>query len=141
MEHTSTILKEKGLKQTPQRLVIYNILSNTDTHPTAEMIYNNLEGDYKSMSLATVYKTLNSFIEKGLVQELNVTGESVHYDANVDIHPHFICNTCKNVFDIKLDDFHNLTKNIENSFCDKDLFEIESYQLNLYGKCSECKNS
>ena len=66
------LLREKGFKVTPQRLAVYDVLSRTKAHPNAETIYNKLQPNYPTMSLATVYKTLDILSEIGLVQVLNV---------------------------------------------------------------------
>ena len=70
MKETAQMLREKGLKVTPQRIAVYNMLCHTVEHPNAEMIYKTLEPDHPTMSLATVYKTLDAFKHLGLVQEL-----------------------------------------------------------------------
>ena len=84
MRQTAEILKEKGLKVTPQRIAIYNMLKNTKEHPSAEGIYKALEQDNPTMSLATVYKTLDSFESVQLVQQLNVGEGYARYDAEID---------------------------------------------------------
>jgi len=129
------LLKESGLKVTPQRIAVYNYLIHTTSHPTADVIYKALERDYPALSLATVYKTLDTFSEKGLVQELNVGEDSFRYDANSSPHPHFLCKKCSAVYDLPtIDSFSNL----------KDLFmaetghNIESEQIYLYGTCKSC---
>ena len=54
----TALLRDKGFKVTPQRLAIYQVLANTKEHPSAEMIFNQLQPSYPTMSLATVYKTV-----------------------------------------------------------------------------------
>ena len=61
MKETAQLLREKGLKVTPQRIAVYNMLLGTTAHPNAEMIYKTLEPTNPTMSLATVYKTLDFF--------------------------------------------------------------------------------
>ena len=64
-------LREEGYKVTPQRIAIYNVLYAENNHPTAEMIYQSLREDHPSMSLATVYKTMEIFERIGLVRVLD----------------------------------------------------------------------
>lgn len=66
------LLREKGYKVTPQRLAIYEVLNNCNMHPTAETIYRIISDDYPTMSLATIYKTLDLLKEAGVIQELNI---------------------------------------------------------------------
>ncbi|SKA83641.1 Fur family transcriptional regulator, peroxide stress response regulator [Caloramator quimbayensis] len=135
MNKINDIFKDKNLKLTPQRYAIYKFLKSVKTHPSAEMIYNELKQDYPTMSLATVYKTLKTLIELNLVQELNVGEDNFRYDANVDIHPHIICLNCGKVDDIENTNFDNLKKDVL-SYTD---YDVLSYKLYFYGICSECK--
>lgn len=68
MEKIKTLLEEKGIKPTFQRLKILEYLSNNlNNHPTVEMVYEKLLNDIPTLSLTTVYNTLNNFLEKRLV--------------------------------------------------------------------------
>ena len=82
MEDIILTFKEKKLKLTPQRLAVYQYLKSTSEHPSAETIYKSLQPNYPTMSLATVYKTLKTLVEIGLVQELNVGEGNFRYDGN-----------------------------------------------------------
>lgn len=135
MKETAQILREKGLKVTPQRIAVYNMLRGTTEHPNAEMIYKTLEPTNPTMSLATVYKTLDFFKQLGLVQELNVGEGRSRYDAVVDWHPHTVCTCCGKVGDLHLD----ALKNVSQKLAPELDFEVEMEQLILYGKCSECR--
>ena len=94
MKETAQVLREKGLKVTPQRIAVYNMLLHSTEHPNAETIYRTLEATNPTMSLATVYKTLDFFKHLRLVQELNVGEGSARYDAQVHCHPHTVCTVC-----------------------------------------------
>lgn len=135
MKDTTKILRAKGLKVTPQRIAIYTMLSHTNEHPSAEMIYRTLEPTNPTLSLATVYKTLCLFKSSGLVQELNVGEPSARYDAIVDRHPHAVCNCCGKVVDLPADAFEELRQQA----ADLTDFTLESEQLIFYGKCPNCK--
>ena len=82
------ILRRNKKKVTPQRLAVYAALADTTEHPTAETLYKELRADYPTMSLATVYKSLDAFCEIGIVRELNVGEEAFRYDADISPHPH-----------------------------------------------------
>jgi Fur family peroxide stress response transcriptional regulator len=137
MENLNAIFKEKNLKLTPQRYAIYKYLKSTKSHPSAEMIYEELKINYPTMSLATVYKTLKTLIELRLVQELNVGEDNFRFDANTDAHPHIICLSCGRVDDIERADFGFLNKEAEK-YCD---YEIEEHKVYFYGLCPECKKA
>ena len=135
MKDTTQILRAKGLKVTPQRIAIYTMLSHTDEHPNAEMIYRALEPTNPTLSLATVYKTLDFFKASGLVQELNIGEASTRYDAIVTRHPHAVCTCCGKVVDLPEDTFGELRQQA-TQFTD---FLLESEQIIFYGKCPDCK--
>ena len=88
------LLRDKGFKATPQRLAIYEALASTTEHPNADMLYQKLTPKYPTMSLATVYKTLDILCTVGLAQELNVGEDAFRYDANTSNHPHVRCTVC-----------------------------------------------
>jgi len=137
MDEITKKLREHNLKVTPQRLAIYNMIINTNKHPSAETIYNTIKTDYPTMSLATVYKTVASFKLVNLIQELNIGDESIRYDGNTEFHAHLICTECKEIFDYKIPDF---LKDAKNNI-EKDMnFEFLYEQIYFYGICKNCKN-
>ena len=134
MNQLKEILKQKGLKITPQRLAIYGLLKNSKEHPSAEKIHKNLVTLFPTMSLATVYKTIDTFKEIGLVQELNIDKSNFRYDANTIPHPHIICLNCRKVEDLDTSILDNIYRNIQDS-CG---YKIITHQLYFYGYCPEC---
>ena len=101
IEKIKALLKEKGIKPTFQRLKILEYLSNNlKNHPTVEMVYEELLKDIPTLSLTTVYNTLNNFLEKGLVSGVTITGTEVRYDFNTKYHHHFLCKACGQIIDI-----------------------------------------
>lgn len=137
MKDIAQLLRSKGLKVTPQRIAIYTMLMNTKEHPNAEIIYKTLEPTNPTMSLATVYKTLDFFKATGLIQELNVGEGCSRYDANADCHPHVVCTQCGNVFDLEIEGLSNLREKI----ADQTDFDLQSEQLFFYGTCPNCKKN
>lgn len=135
MQETAQILRQKGLKVTPQRIAVYNMLLNTKQHPNAETIYRTLQPTNPTMSLATVYKTLDYFKQLNLVQELNVGEASSRYDALVHCHPHTVCSRCGQVEDLFMEDITEIHKKV----AEKLHFQVESEQLILYGVCANCQ--
>ncbi|OOB77396.1 MAG: transcriptional repressor [Epulopiscium sp. Nuni2H_MBin003] len=128
----ASVLKQHNLKVTPQRLAIFGALSNTTSHPTAEEIYTVIQSEFPTMSLATVYKTLDTFVKSNLIQQLNVGENSFRYDATTLSHPHIICTNCSVVVD--LENFMDLDFTKINTD-----FEITYHKLFLYGLCPTCK--
>lgn len=135
MLQIAELLRNKNIKVTPQRLAIYSVLYNTTSHPSAEKIYQSLQITHPTMSLATVYKTLDALKEADLVQELTTGSEFSRYDANVTSHPHAICLICGDVCDLHTD----TTKHFFDQIQKETDFELESCQMYFYGKCPNCK--
>lgn len=138
MSSIPEMLREKGLKVTPQRIAILNMLMNTKSHPTAEAIFKALEPTNPTMSLATVYKTLDSFTSAELIQELSIDGESLHYDYNAAFHPHIICKKCGSVCDIDLD-ISDEINSVINKIGSNTKYKVDKEQLFFYGLCENCE--
>ncbi|WP_069997378.1 Fur family transcriptional regulator [Cellulosilyticum sp. I15G10I2] len=136
MLELTTILKDHNLKVTPQRLSIFRMLRNTSAHPSAETIYTTLHDEYPTMSLATVYKTLDALVKHGLVQQLNIGEDSYRYDADTSPHPHIKCMACHKVVDM-----HHVQSvaQLREEVASLTQFDLSHEQLYFYGICPECK--
>lgn len=131
----TALLREKGFKVTPQRLAIYKVLANTKAHPSAEMIFNQLQPHYPTMSLATVYKTVEILKEIGLIQVLNAGEDSFRYDADTSLHPHVRCLQCGRV-----DDLHNIdSSEFIDEVAQKTPYRLTGQQFYFYGICPNCQ--
>lgn len=132
----TSLLREKGFKVTPQRLAIYNMLAATKSHPNAEMIFNDLQSLYPTMSLATVYKTMEILKEIGLVQILNAGEDSFRYDADTSDHPHVRCMKCGQVEDIENIDYSAFLNQVAHGT----KYELTGQQFYFYGICPTCQS-
>ena len=137
MKQFAEILKEKVLKVTPQRLAVYSALVTTKSHPSAEAIHKMLIADNPSISLATVYKTLDSFKTAGLIKELNFCFEYSNYDADMSDHQHIVCTKCCHVFDVYYKPDEAMREDVEK----ESGFKINDEQIVFYGICPECAAS
>lgn len=98
--------KAKGVPLTHQRLAVYEELSARHDHPSAESLYESLRKAYPSLSLATVYKTLQTLHEMGMVARVDSPTAQARYDAIVATHHHAVCTGCgriEDLFDPRLD--------------------------------------
>ena len=93
------ILKNANLKATPQRLGVLKVL-NKHTHPTIDELYAEVKKDYPSISLATVYKNLNTLIEEKLAVEVSIPNQKSKYDIYEEPHIHVICEDCGEIEDL-----------------------------------------
>lgn len=127
------IFKEKNLKLTLQRINIYSYLMFTCEHPTVDTIYKNIKKSIPTISLATVYKTLNTLVDSGLVKMFNACEENFRYDANINPHGHIKCKKCNKIED------YNLDESFKNCLPIKS-YKVEELDLFLYGVCKECSS-
>ena len=109
-------------------------LKSVKCHPTAETVYGEVKKKLPTISQGTVYRVLNNFKEKGDIQAID-TKDTVHFDADVSDHAHFICEKCGNVYDV-MDECSKcgILKNRKTK-----VGKINSYKINFYGICRNCK--
>ena len=124
--------KDTGLKITPQRIAVYEVLLNSKNHPTVEEIYEEVKKMYPYVSLATVYRTLETLEKIGLVRKVCFWGNSARYDANISEHHHLICEICGKIEDINIDEKLSIPENLNE-------YKTTSYSINIYGVCPECQ--
>lgn len=94
--------RSAGLKATPQRLAIFAALLASREHPSPEQLYSQVSRSLPSISLATIYKTLDSLERVGLVSQVAVPSEVRRYDANLAPHQHLVCEACSRIIDISV---------------------------------------
>jgi Fur family transcriptional regulator, peroxide stress response regulator len=92
-------IKERGGRVTVQRLAIINVLMRLD-HPTAEQIYHFMQDDFPTLSFTTVYNTLKSLKELGVVQE-HYQDERSRFEITEEAHHHFHCLQCDKLIDVQ----------------------------------------
>jgi Fur family iron response transcriptional regulator len=98
------ILKEAGIQPSASRMAIASYVCGTDAHPTADEVKDQVEKTFPTVSLATVYNTLNLFVEKGLLKEVQDSRQrSVRYDCNTKAHFHFVDEDTGRIIDLDAD--------------------------------------
>ena len=96
-------LHRAGLKATGPRMVILAALEQDHTHPTAEHLYATLRRAHPSLSLSTVYHTLDVFIRTGLCRRVSGPGDRLRVDGTPQDHDHAVCRLCGAIFDVARD--------------------------------------
>ena len=127
--------KTNALSVTPQRLAIYKALIQDETHPNPECIYNSIKKDFPTISLATVYKTLETFEKHHIISVVTPLHETVRYDAVMEPHHHVVCVNCKKVMDI-MDPSLDELKIPERLKMENQVIDY-SVQINVI--CSKCR--
>jgi Fe2+ or Zn2+ uptake regulation protein len=123
--------RRRGLKITPQRVAIFEALQGDASHPTAVGIYTRVAATMPSISLRTVYQTLNDLAALGEIQCHSVGTAAMRFDSNVDDHHHLVCDVCGGITDTYLD---------VSSLRPADLggFTVTSTRVILQGTCDRC---
>ncbi len=138
MEKTSGFIakcRERGLKLTPQRLAIHKILAAKAQHPTINEVYERIKKDYPSLSLNTVYKTLQLFIELGMASQFTTKEGVIRYEVKLAPHHHVLCLKCRKIHDV----FDSALDELKVSQPLKGGFDIIRHDVIFYGYCSDCK--
>ena len=129
------ICQEHHLIVTPQRIAIYQELINSDIHPTADTIYQNVKREYPSISFDTVNRTLLTFATIGIVDVVEIFGGAKRFDPNVANHHHLHCTHCGKVFDFYSRAYDHLKVPEELH----EQFQVTSKRVVLKGLCKKCR--
>ncbi|MFZ2901040.1 MAG: transcriptional repressor [Saprospiraceae bacterium] len=125
-------LSEKGLRVTPQRIAVLGAVITLDNHPTAEKVIEYIKQNHPNISVGTVYKVLDSFVENNLLRKVKTEGGIMRYDPLLSNHHHLYCKESDRIEDYedeKLDQLiidYFAKKGIEN-------FDIKNIQLHITG--------
>ena len=101
-------LTAAGLKATHQRMVIMDAIAYMENHPTAEHLFKVVRKNNPSLSLGTVYKTLETFVSNRLIAKVATRDGHMRYDPRTDHHGHIYCTNTKDLVDYYDEDLDNL---------------------------------
>ena len=131
-------LHDSGHRMTPQRLCILQALVESNSHPSAEDIYAQVQRVSPMTSLATVYKTLETLRDMGEALEMEVGDGRRHYDGvRPRFHPHVICTQCGLIEDIQLPDLSGLPVQAAQASG----YQINAQRVEFYGLCRACQQA
>jgi Fe2+ or Zn2+ uptake regulation protein len=122
-------------RETRQREAILGILQHTDSHPTADWIYDEVRKVIPNISKGTVYRNLKILREDGKISELKLSCEVSRYEGNQENHYHFRCEKCGRVFDLD----EPVNREIDESVAKRTGFKVSYHQLEFRGICKECQ--
>ena len=130
-----SLLKEKKLTVTPQRVEIINLLGS-NRHSNVDELYSLLHSSFPSISLATVYKNINIMLEKSLLSEVQIPTKKNVYEIDKGEHCHVACLECNEILDLELD-----TKNVLKDAESQTGYTLKSSKIVFTGICSSCKEN
>jgi Fur family peroxide stress response transcriptional regulator len=130
-------LRREGLKITPQRVAILEFLDGNKRHPSVDEIYREVSKTFQTLSLATVYNTLDTLEEIREVQTVHIDCSRKRYDPDPTPHHHLMCRRCGEIRDIHADFGSSLAVPGDLSH----EFQVESTSVSFRGVCRECADS
>jgi Fe2+ or Zn2+ uptake regulation protein len=127
----------KGLKVTPQRQAIFRVLGRSTVHPTAESVYAEVSADMPTISLRTVYQTLNDLTSMGELHALDLGTGSTRFDPNLAPHHHLVCEQCGRVIDVPA----GRSRLAEPAAAADEGFEVTTTEIVFRGRCADCRGA
>jgi Fur family peroxide stress response transcriptional regulator len=140
LDHIVQNLKRAGLKATQQRIVILSTLYEHLEHPSSEEVYKHVKKSHPSISLGTVYKTLESFVDSGLIHKVATSDGLMRYDGHTLDHNHIYISNTQEIIDFKDEKLTELIikymeeKEIQNLDIKKISLRIEGEKIDLKRK-------
>jgi len=135
-ETLTDTLRQAGLRLTPQRMAICRLLTASTEHPTAAMVYEHVRAMYPSLSLMTVYNTLNLLVELGKINALGHAGDdNIHYDADTEPHVNLACINCHKIVDIASEHVDRLDREVSAASG----YKLLGARVLYYGLCPGCQ--
>jgi len=125
---TETTLREHGIQPSAQRVAVGDYVLSTTDHPSADLVWKRVRARFAWISRATVYNTLNLFVEKGLLQRLHLAEDCVVFDPITETHHHFIDEATGAIHDVAWDKVQ--VCNVDSL----DEYEVHAYQVVMRGK-------
>jgi Fe2+ or Zn2+ uptake regulation protein len=126
-------LTAAGLRRTPQRIALLDYLLRHPEHATVDELWPALNKRRVCASRATVYNTLHSLVNAGLIREFKLDASAARYDALLHPHHHFVCDRCGAVEDLEWFEVPALrqTRSVRRN--------IRSYEVIVRGECAKCR--
>jgi len=132
METNAKLLRDYNLKATPQRLAIIEVVCEYG-HINIDTLYGEIKKKFNSISLATIYKNINSMTENGLLLEVKLPNAKSVYEMTKERHAHLKCDECGEVEDIAID-----TESKFEEVSKEHNFKLKTADVVLSGTCANC---
>lgn len=128
-----TLFRSRGLRITPQRQQIFQVLAGENRHTTAEVVWEEVRTQLPAISLKTVYETLHELMELRELQRIDIGGGATRFDTNCVEHHHLVCQRCGVIRDLHADYRALDIPNGENHG-----FQVSTAEVIFRGLCGEC---
>ncbi|MDQ3721782.1 MAG: transcriptional repressor [Actinomycetota bacterium] len=136
IDDLSTALRERGMRVTPQRVVLHRALRELDRHVTADELLESVADRLPNVSLPTIYATLELLEELGMVRRVQRAGTTL-FDPRTESHHHLVCTVCGSIEDL---DYDLDTAMLERA-ATRHGFEHERIEAVVHGRCAPCRDT
>ena len=123
------------MKLTPQRQLLFSLLHDNDSHPTAESLFDIASKQMPGISLRTIYQTLGELAEMGELQLVDLGNGATRFDPNMGDHQHFVCDSCGAIHDVDITSAPRLRAGSADGFA------VEEIGVVFHGRCNRCNFS
>lgn len=137
VECFSRALRAAGFRLTHQRLEVVREVASTDTHPDADSVFRRVRDRVPTISLDTVYRTLGTLADLGLVNRVSGVTGTTRYDANSTEHHHFVCTRCGLLRDIESSELSGLG----DAAAAVEFGHVDNVEVRFRGVCRDCAKS
>jgi Fur family peroxide stress response transcriptional regulator len=122
-------------RKSSQRDAILRVVKNTDSHPGADWIYEQVRKEIPNISMGTIYRNLRLLVNTGEVKEINIPGLPSRFDGSTSDHHHLVCEKCGRIFDLD----ESVEYDMEAKIFQKTGFKTKVRYLKFIGLCSDCQ--
>lgn len=129
--HLNERLATNGLRFTPQRRCVYDVLTGKRDHPTADEVFMRAKRTMPEISHATVYNCLDALVQSGLVRQVTLERGATRFCPNMEEHAHYYCAACGEVFDVMM-------SADTSSMPGPKGFQVDRYEIAVHGICASC---
>ncbi|MEA3353242.1 MAG: Fur family transcriptional regulator [Campylobacterota bacterium] len=137
LDKLKQIIKQKGLKYTKQREVIFETILNCEKHLDAEEIYNIILKNHPSekIGIATIYRALSFLEDANLISSISVGNDAKKFETSFkEHHDHLICVKCNKIVEF----VNNTIEKEQEKIAKENGFKLLNHTMYLYGICSDC---
>lgn len=122
-------------RNTIQRQLVLDSVTELKNHPTAEEVYNKIKQKYPDISMGTVYRNLNDLAAESRINKISIPGAADRFDHITEPHYHLKCAKCGGVFDIRI----KYMADLDGMAREATGFRLYGHQTIFLGECSSCK--
>ncbi len=133
-QNDAALLRERGLRATPQRLYMLAVLRAMAGHVTAEAVLHRAEQEMPTLNLATVYRALHDLRGAGLVVETDIGERTSVYELLQRRHHHLVCQECRAVIELEDDALETVKQVLRARYG----FEARMDHFAIFGTCAGC---